>query len=98
MALAANARRLIAFDPTHEGASRALMRALADMGERAQALREYERCRKALRKVLDVEPSQTAVIITAIAIVVLGSICNMVGTTLSACAIWAMSRASIAMK
>jgi DNA-binding SARP family transcriptional activator/Tfp pilus assembly protein PilF len=55
--LAANARRLIAFEPTHEGASRTLMRALADLGERAQALREYERCRKALRKVLDVEPS-----------------------------------------
>ena len=35
------ARRLIMFDPTHEGASRILMRALADMGERAQALREY---------------------------------------------------------
>src|SRR5262249_27725452 len=55
--LAANARRLIAFEPTHEGASRALMRALADLGERAQALREYERCRKALRKVLEAEPS-----------------------------------------
>jgi DNA-binding SARP family transcriptional activator/Flp pilus assembly protein TadD len=52
-----NVRRLIAFDPTHEGASRALMRALAKLGERAQALREYERCRKALRKALDVEPS-----------------------------------------
>src|SRR5262249_22667134 len=54
---ATNARRLIAFDPTHEGASRALMRALSDMGERAQALREYSRCKNALRKVLDVEPS-----------------------------------------
>jgi DNA-binding SARP family transcriptional activator/TolB-like protein/Flp pilus assembly protein TadD len=54
---AANARRLIALDPTHEGASRALMRALADMGERAQALREYARCRNALRQALDVEPS-----------------------------------------
>jgi DNA-binding SARP family transcriptional activator/TolB-like protein len=53
----ANARRLIAFDPTHEGASRALMRALADIGERAQALREYVRVRNALRKALDVEPS-----------------------------------------
>jgi DNA-binding SARP family transcriptional activator/Tfp pilus assembly protein PilF len=52
-----NVRRLIAFDPTHEGASRALMRALAKYGERAQALREYERCRKALRKAFDVEPS-----------------------------------------
>ena len=52
-----NVRRLIAFDPTHEGASRILMRALAKMGERAQALREYERCRKALKRALDVEPS-----------------------------------------
>jgi DNA-binding SARP family transcriptional activator/Tfp pilus assembly protein PilF len=52
-----NFRRLIAFDPTHEGASRALMRSLAELGERAQALREYERCRNALRKALDVEPS-----------------------------------------
>ena len=44
------ARRLIVFDPTHEGASRILMRALADMGERAQALREYARCREALKR------------------------------------------------
>lgn len=51
------ARRLIMFDPTHEGASRILMRALADMGERAQALREYARCREALKMTLDVEPS-----------------------------------------
>jgi len=54
---AAVARRVIGFDPTHEGASRALMRALADMGERAQALHEYERCRDALRTLLDVEPA-----------------------------------------
>jgi len=54
---AAVARRVIGFDPTHEGASRALMRALAEMGERAQALHEYERCRDALRTVLDVQPS-----------------------------------------
>jgi DNA-binding SARP family transcriptional activator/Tfp pilus assembly protein PilF len=52
-----NVRRLIAFDPTHEGASRALMRALIKAGERVQALREYERCRKALRKALDIDPS-----------------------------------------
>jgi DNA-binding SARP family transcriptional activator len=52
------ARQLIAFDQTHEGASRALMRALIDMGERGQAVREYERCRKALKKALDVEPSR----------------------------------------
>jgi DNA-binding SARP family transcriptional activator/TolB-like protein/Tfp pilus assembly protein PilF len=53
-----NIRRLIAFDPTHEGASRALMRALSKLGERAQAVREYERCRKVLKQALDVEPSQ----------------------------------------
>jgi TolB-like protein/Tfp pilus assembly protein PilF len=33
------------------------MRALAEMGERAQALREFVRCREALKKSLDVEPS-----------------------------------------
>jgi DNA-binding SARP family transcriptional activator len=54
---AALARNVIAFDPTHEGASRILMRALSDMGERAQAIREYERCREALKTALDVEPS-----------------------------------------
>jgi DNA-binding SARP family transcriptional activator/TolB-like protein/cytochrome c-type biogenesis protein CcmH/NrfG len=52
------ARQLIAFDATHEGASRVLMRALADSGERAQALREYERCRETLKRSLDVEPSR----------------------------------------
>ena len=51
------ARRLIMFDPTHEGASRILMRALADMGERGQALREYSRCKEALQTTLEVEPS-----------------------------------------
>jgi DNA-binding SARP family transcriptional activator/TolB-like protein len=51
-------RRLITLDPTHEGASRALMRALAKLGERAQALREYERCRMALTKAFEVEPSR----------------------------------------
>jgi DNA-binding SARP family transcriptional activator/TolB-like protein/Flp pilus assembly protein TadD len=64
---AALARQLIGFDATHEGASRALMRALADLGERAQALREFERCREALRLSLDVEPSrETAALCDAI--------------------------------
>lgn len=54
---AAIARRLIAFDPTYERASRVLMRALADLGDRAQALREYQRCRAALKTSLDVDPS-----------------------------------------
>ena len=53
-----NVRRLIALDPAHEGASRALMRALLKLGERAQAIREYERCRTALRQAFDVEPSR----------------------------------------
>lgn len=56
--IAGAARRLIAFEPTHEGASRALMRALSDLGERAQAIRAYERCRAALKKTLDIEPSR----------------------------------------
>ena len=51
------ARRIIACEPTHEGASRILMTALADMGEKAQALREFERCRMAMRTRLEVEPS-----------------------------------------
>jgi DNA-binding SARP family transcriptional activator/Tfp pilus assembly protein PilF len=51
------ARRLIAFGPTYEGASRVLMRALADMGEPAQAIEEYTRCERALRTILNVEPT-----------------------------------------
>ena len=54
---AALARRIVACDPTHEGASRVLMEALADLGERALALREYERCRAAMKGALDAEPS-----------------------------------------
>jgi DNA-binding SARP family transcriptional activator/TolB-like protein/Flp pilus assembly protein TadD len=64
------ARRLISFDPTHEGASKVLMRALTDMGERAKALREFARCREALRKILDVEPSpETRALYEAIRVV-----------------------------
>jgi DNA-binding SARP family transcriptional activator len=55
--VSAIARRLISFDPTHQGASRALMRALAKLGEREQALREYERCREALMTALRVKPA-----------------------------------------
>src|SRR5207244_1725533 len=51
------ARRLIDFDPTHEGASRVLMRALADRKERVQALLEYKRLHGALKRALDAEPS-----------------------------------------
>jgi DNA-binding SARP family transcriptional activator len=55
--LSAIARRLISFDPAHQGASRALMRALAKLGEREQALREYERCRQALMVAFRVKPA-----------------------------------------
>jgi len=55
---AAAARRLINFEPTHEGAVRSLMKAFAQMGDRAQAIREFERCRQALLTVLDLPPSK----------------------------------------
>jgi TolB-like protein/DNA-binding SARP family transcriptional activator len=55
---AAAARRLINFEPTHEGAARNLMSAFAQMGDRAQAIREFERCRQALLTVLDLPPSK----------------------------------------
>jgi len=55
---AAAARRLINFEPTHEGAVRNLMSAFAQMGDRVQAIREYERCRQALLTVLDLPPSK----------------------------------------
>jgi len=54
--VSAIARRLVSFDPTHQGASNALMRALAKLGEREEALREYERCREALWEVHRLEP------------------------------------------
>jgi TolB-like protein/DNA-binding SARP family transcriptional activator len=55
---AAAARRLINFEPTHEGAVRSVMKAFAQMGDRAQAIREFERCRQALLSVLDLPPSK----------------------------------------
>jgi len=51
------ARRLTEFDPTHENASRILMRALADRKERVQALLEYKRLQSALKLTLGAEPS-----------------------------------------
>jgi TolB-like protein/DNA-binding SARP family transcriptional activator len=64
---AAAARRLINFEPTHEGAVRSLMKAFAQMGDRAQAIREFERCRQALLTVLDLPPSkETAAVYEAI--------------------------------
>jgi DNA-binding SARP family transcriptional activator len=50
------ARRLLSFDPTHQEAWNALMRALAKKGEREQALREYERCRHVLWETVRINP------------------------------------------
>lgn len=58
---AAAARRLINFEPTHEGAVRSLMTAFVQMGDRPQAVREYERCRAALHTMLDLTPSKETV-------------------------------------
>jgi DNA-binding SARP family transcriptional activator/Flp pilus assembly protein TadD len=51
------ARRLIEFDSTHEGASRIIMRSLADRGRRSEALTEYQRLQGALQRAFDTEPS-----------------------------------------
>jgi TolB-like protein/DNA-binding SARP family transcriptional activator len=58
---AAAARRLVNFEPTHEGAARSLMKAFAQMGDRAQAVREFERCRQALLTALDLPPSKETI-------------------------------------
>jgi len=50
------ARRMLSFDPTHQDAWNALMRALAKMGDREQALREYERCRETLWQAARIKP------------------------------------------
>jgi TolB-like protein/Flp pilus assembly protein TadD len=50
------ARRLVALDPLREGSHRALMQALADVGESALALQQYSVCRDLLKAELDVAP------------------------------------------
>jgi len=51
-------RRLLARDDLNEDATRALMRCYAKAGERAQALRLYQRFTEKLRKELDAEPEK----------------------------------------
>jgi DNA-binding SARP family transcriptional activator len=51
------AQRLLDVDPTHEGASRILMRALADRKERVKALAEYKRLHEVLDRAFNAEPS-----------------------------------------
>jgi TolB-like protein/DNA-binding SARP family transcriptional activator len=58
---AAAALRLINFEPTHEGASRSLMRALAQMGDRADAIREFERCQQALLTMFNLSPCKETI-------------------------------------
>jgi TolB-like protein/DNA-binding SARP family transcriptional activator len=58
---AAAARKLVNLDPTHEGAVRSLMTAFAKMGDRVQAIREYERCLQTLRSNADLQPSEETV-------------------------------------
>jgi DNA-binding SARP family transcriptional activator len=50
-------RRLLDADPEREGWHRALMRAYAQAGERALALRQFHACRATLRGRLGIEPS-----------------------------------------
>ncbi|CAA9546857.1 MAG: hypothetical protein AVDCRST_MAG49-1446 [uncultured Thermomicrobiales bacterium] len=49
--------RLLESDPTDEPAHRALMLAMAAAGRREDALRQFDRCARALREELDAEPS-----------------------------------------
>jgi predicted ATPase/DNA-binding SARP family transcriptional activator len=52
------ARRLLALAPWREGTHRAVMRLLAESGQRGAALAQYEACRRALETELGVEPSE----------------------------------------
>jgi TolB-like protein len=58
---AAAARALVNFERTHEGAVRALMVAFAEMGDRGQAVREFERCRAELKARMDLTPSAATI-------------------------------------
>ena len=49
-------QRVVGLEPAHERANVDLMRLYAFTGQRSQALRQFERLRKALRDELDVEP------------------------------------------
>ena len=51
-------RRVLARDELHEDALRSLMRALADSGDRSQALRAYKRFSERLRSEMDAEPAK----------------------------------------
>lgn len=54
----ASAQRLLRHDPANEAGCRAAMTALARLGRRAAALRQFEACKTALAGLLDAAPSQ----------------------------------------
>ena len=57
-------RRVLTRDELHEDGVRSLMRALAQAGERSQALRSYQRFAERLRKELDADPEdETAALV-----------------------------------
>jgi DNA-binding SARP family transcriptional activator len=61
------AERLLAIDPTAEEAHRALMRLCHHQGRLNAAVRQFEACKEALRRELDVEPeAQTQQLITSL--------------------------------
>jgi DNA-binding SARP family transcriptional activator/TolB-like protein/Tfp pilus assembly protein PilF len=62
---AKTARRLLQLDPVHEGAWRELIRATAQQGEPAQAIRIFEQCRTTLKKLVDMEPSAETTAVAA---------------------------------
>lgn len=57
-AYADSAKAILAIDQSNEGAHRALMRHYATTGREGEALRQFKRCESALRRELDVAPSQ----------------------------------------
>lgn len=56
-----HARRAVALDPLQERFHRALMRLLADAGDRAAALAQFRACRELLERELGVEPDPETV-------------------------------------
>ncbi|MGD2133109.1 MAG: BTAD domain-containing putative transcriptional regulator [Maricaulaceae bacterium] len=54
----AHARRAVEIEPAHEPGHRAVMTILAELGQRAAALRQFEVCREALARELDVAPDE----------------------------------------
>ncbi len=55
------ASRILAIEPAHEPAHRALMLLHAQRGDTAAAIRQFESCREALDRLLDARPSEPTV-------------------------------------